>query len=217
MHSTWTLFWESTANHATWTALISQHISISSHKSCRFLWAVAERVDLLRPREDPFIARSELVCRCLFLLPLLSPLEKNTALKVFVIIPSSVLCWLQESKMVGDVADTSCCHGAKGPGYATPLLAMAGPRESLLYVTCVYSGNDPFFLSLNWVSLDDDSKVVLWFLDESGCGFCPENPTNLFGMDPLFLCGIPFAVGPIRSTVWIARILGYLDMYGGKK
>lgn len=32
-----------------------------------------------------------------------------------------------------------CCHG-KGPGYATPLEAMAGPREALLYVTCVYTG-----------------------------------------------------------------------------
>lgn len=28
----------------------------------------------------------------------------------------------------------------KGPGYATPLEAMSGPREALLYVTCVYSG-----------------------------------------------------------------------------
>lgn len=41
-------------------------------------------------------------------------------------------------------SDGSCCKGRKGPGYATPLDAMAGPRESLLYVTCVYSGNDPF-------------------------------------------------------------------------
>jgi len=32
-----------------------------------------------------------------------------------------------------------CCK--KGPGYATPLEAMSGPRESLIYVTCVYSGN----------------------------------------------------------------------------
>ncbi len=31
-----------------------------------------------------------------------------------------------------------CCK--KGPGYATPLEAMSGPRESLLYVTCIYSG-----------------------------------------------------------------------------
>ncbi|KAJ6370185.1 hypothetical protein OIU76_028457 [Salix suchowensis] len=31
-----------------------------------------------------------------------------------------------------------CCK--KGPGYATPLEAMSGPRESLIYVTCVYSG-----------------------------------------------------------------------------
>lgn len=35
----------------------------------------------------------------------------------------------------------SCCHAAKGPGYATPLEAMEkGPREKLIYVTCVYNG-----------------------------------------------------------------------------
>ena len=32
-----------------------------------------------------------------------------------------------------------CCK--KGPGYASPLEAMSGPRESLIYVTCVYAGN----------------------------------------------------------------------------
>ncbi|KAL6009331.1 Selenocysteine insertion sequence-binding protein 2 [Asimina triloba] len=35
---------------------------------------------------------------------------------------------------------SSCCDGRKGPGYATPLEAMSGPRETLLYVTCVYNG-----------------------------------------------------------------------------
>jgi len=32
-----------------------------------------------------------------------------------------------------------CCK--TGPGYASPLEAMSGPRESLIYVTAVYSGN----------------------------------------------------------------------------
>jgi selenium-binding protein 1 len=33
------------------------------------------------------------------------------------------------------------CCAAKGPGYATPREAMEkGPREGLLYVTCVYNG-----------------------------------------------------------------------------
>ncbi|KAJ7957266.1 Selenium binding protein [Quillaja saponaria] len=32
----------------------------------------------------------------------------------------------------------SCC--SSGPGYATPLEAMSGPREKLIYVTAVYSG-----------------------------------------------------------------------------
>ncbi|KAF5805816.1 putative selenium-binding protein [Helianthus annuus] len=41
---------------------------------------------------------------------------------------------------IGDskVANHSCCKN--GPGYATPLDAMAGPKESLIYVTCVYTG-----------------------------------------------------------------------------
>lgn len=31
-----------------------------------------------------------------------------------------------------------CCK--TGPGYASPLEAMSGPREQILYVTSVYSG-----------------------------------------------------------------------------
>ncbi|XP_043721850.1 selenium-binding protein 2-like [Telopea speciosissima] len=34
--------------------------------------------------------------------------------------------------------ENSCC--SKGPGYASPLEAMSGPKESILYVACVYSG-----------------------------------------------------------------------------
>lgn len=47
-----------------------------------------------------------------------------------------------DKKVQNDVV-SGCCHG-KGPGYATPLEAMAGPRESLLYVTCVYTGKYKF-------------------------------------------------------------------------
>lgn len=32
----------------------------------------------------------------------------------------------------------SCCKS--GPGYASPLAAMSGPREKLIYVTALYSG-----------------------------------------------------------------------------
>lgn len=32
-----------------------------------------------------------------------------------------------------------CCN-KKGPGYATPLEAMSGPKETLIYVTCIYTG-----------------------------------------------------------------------------
>ncbi|KAI3973112.1 hypothetical protein MKX01_019770 [Papaver californicum] len=35
---------------------------------------------------------------------------------------------------------TNGCCSKKGPGYATPVEAMSGPKESLIYVTCVYSG-----------------------------------------------------------------------------
>lgn len=44
----------------------------------------------------------------------------------------------------------ACCHAAaKGPGYATPLEAMEkGPREKLIYVTCVYNGACFALLSL---------------------------------------------------------------------
>lgn len=31
-----------------------------------------------------------------------------------------------------------CCKS--GPGYATPLLAMSGPREKLIYVAAIYTG-----------------------------------------------------------------------------
>ena len=32
------------------------------------------------------------------------------------------------------------CDDCSGPGYATPLDAMKGPREKLLYVPCIYTG-----------------------------------------------------------------------------
>lgn len=47
----------------------------------------------------------------------------------------------------------SCCHG--GPGYATPLEAMSGPRETILYVTAVYTGKAEFLSRLEkfWTEL----------------------------------------------------------------
>lgn len=44
----------------------------------------------------------------------------------------------------GTVEINGCCK--KGPGYASPLEAMAGPKESLIYVTCIYTGNLFLFL-----------------------------------------------------------------------
>lgn len=42
-----------------------------------------------------------------------------------------------------------CCK--KGPGYATPIEAMAGPREKLIYVTCVYTGKFFCFFFLVYI------------------------------------------------------------------
>ncbi|XP_047973178.1 selenium-binding protein 1-like [Salvia hispanica] len=36
------------------------------------------------------------------------------------------------------VVENGCCN--KGPGYASPLQAMSGPNETLIYVTCIYTG-----------------------------------------------------------------------------
>ncbi|EPS74021.1 hypothetical protein M569_00721, partial [Genlisea aurea] len=38
-------------------------------------------------------------------------------------------------------AESGCCRNSGGPGYASPLDAMSGPRETLIYVTCVYTGS----------------------------------------------------------------------------
>jgi len=42
-----------------------------------------------------------------------------------------------------------CCKS--GPGYATPLAAMAGPREKLIYVTALYSGKHFIFSSSTYI------------------------------------------------------------------
>ncbi|KAL1059812.1 hypothetical protein V6Z11_1Z005000 [Gossypium hirsutum] len=55
--------------------------------------------------------------------------------------------------------ETECCR-TKGPGYETPLKAMSGPKEALLYVTCVYTGTGrekPDFLAT--VDVDPNSPT----------------------------------------------------------
>ncbi|KAK8490344.1 hypothetical protein V6N13_009016 [Hibiscus sabdariffa] len=55
--------------------------------------------------------------------------------------------------------ETGCCKRA-GPGYATPLEAMSGPREAILYVNCIYNGtgrNKPDFLAT--VDVDPNSPT----------------------------------------------------------
>ena len=34
--------------------------------------------------------------------------------------------------------EPSCCGSKCGPGYATPLEAMKGPKEKILYIPCIY-------------------------------------------------------------------------------
>ncbi|XP_020091394.1 selenium-binding protein 1-like [Ananas comosus] len=61
----------------------------------------------------------------------------------------------------GGESNKACCeHGAKGPGYASPIEAMKGPRETLIYVTCVYNGtgiNKPDYLAT--VDIDPNSPT----------------------------------------------------------
>ncbi|KAK3008283.1 hypothetical protein RJ639_015351 [Escallonia herrerae] len=65
---------------------------------------------------------------------------------------------LEHGSAVAEEKGHACCK--KGPGYATPLDAMAGPRESLIYVTCIYTGTGiekPDYLST--VDTDPSSKT----------------------------------------------------------
>ncbi|GMP78126.1 hypothetical protein CsSME_00034177 [Camellia sinensis var. sinensis] len=51
-----------------------------------------------------------------------------------------------------------CCKG--GPGCSSPLAAMSGPRESLIYVTCVYTGTGMEKLDyLATVDVDPNSQT----------------------------------------------------------
>lgn len=56
----------------------------------------------------------------------------------------------------GGTASPSCCHS--GPGFATPLDAMKGPREKLLYLPCIPSDPDkPGYLAT--VDVDPESPT----------------------------------------------------------
>lgn len=44
-----------------------------------------------------------------------------------------------------------CCES--GPGYATPLLAMSGPREKLIYVAAIYTGTFALYIYISIVEL----------------------------------------------------------------
>ncbi|KAM0044032.1 putative selenium-binding protein [Helianthus debilis subsp. tardiflorus] len=51
---------------------------------------------------------------------------------------TEIVVQLQHASIGDSKVANRCCKN--GPGYATPLDAMAGPKESLIYVTCVYTG-----------------------------------------------------------------------------
>ncbi|AQK73709.1 Selenium-binding protein 3 [Zea mays] len=55
----------------------------------------------------------------------------------------------------------TCCHATKGPGYAMSLETIEkGPREKLVYVTCVYNGTGINKLDyLATMDLDPDSPT----------------------------------------------------------
>ena len=62
-----------------------------------------------------------------------------------------VLRWFPSLSLTGN-------HCECGPGYATPIDAMKGPREKLLYVPCIYSNTDtkkPDYLAT--IDCDPDS------------------------------------------------------------
>ena len=66
-----------------------------------------------------------------------------------------------------------CCKSV-GPGYGTPLDAMAGPKEALIYVTCVYTGNclltDSLFFFLFFFPSFSWSDMVVYDVCNNGFG-----------------------------------------------
>ncbi|AQK98714.1 Selenium-binding protein 3 [Zea mays] len=67
----------------------------------------------------------------------------------------------------------TCCHATKGLGYATSLEAMEkGPREKLVYITCVYNGTGINKLDyLATMDLDPDSPTYSQEGNTTGNGF----------------------------------------------
>ncbi|KAG8499868.1 hypothetical protein CXB51_006267 [Gossypium anomalum] len=73
--------------------------------------------------------------------------------------------------------EIGCCKRT-GPGYATPLEAMSGPKEALLYVTCVY--NDPNSPTYSKVIHRLSMPYIVDELHHSGwnaCSSCHGDPS----------------------------------------
>lgn len=47
---------------------------------------------------------------------------------------------LYQSVLPHAKVENECCK--KGPGYATPLQAMSGPKETLIYITCTHKNKN---------------------------------------------------------------------------
>ncbi|URE21576.1 selenium-binding protein [Musa troglodytarum] len=114
-------------------------------------------------------------------------------------------------------AEARACCAHTGPGYASPLEAMAGPREALIYVTCVYNGTGiekPDYLATVDVHPNSPSysKVIHRLpmpyvgdeLHHSGwnsCSSCHGDPSTVrqFLVLPSLLSGRIYAVNTGKS------------------
>ncbi|XP_042026580.1 selenium-binding protein 1-like isoform X2 [Salvia splendens] len=84
------------------------------------------------------------------------------------------------------VVENGCCK--KGPGYASPLQAMSGPNETLIYVTCIYT----VIHRLPMPYLGDELHHSGW----NACSSCHGDPSaaRRFLVLPSLLSGRIYAV-----------------------
>ncbi|CAI5465165.1 unnamed protein product [Closterium sp. Yama58-4] len=115
-------------------------------------------------------------------------LSRGTAAPV----PSLAQTVMGGGKSGADAAAGSCC--GKGPGYVSPLKAMEGPREKLLYTTGIYTGTGiekPDFLATIDVDPESESfgqvihRLFMPHLNDelhhsgwNACSSCVNDPTK---------------------------------------
>lgn len=79
------------------------------------------------------------------------------------------------------MAGNGCCKS--GPGYATPLDAIKGPRETLIYVTAVYTGTTELHASLWILVIFVKECLIWWILNLNNIGTGIEKPDYLATVD----------------------------------